>query len=293
MPRVGANGIDIYYEEHGEGEPLLLIMGWGGNAASWLPQVPGLAERFRVITFDNRGVGRTDAPDGPYSVRNMARDAAGLLDTLGIEKAHVMGISMGGMIAQALAIEHPERVDALVLGCTSPGGNQSAGFDELRENIDSFYESTEQDSLNLGWFMEFMRMLWTEGALARAETHLQDFVLSLIRYPPTTHGLQHQATAVSEHDVYEQLSHIEQPTLVITGDDDPLIHPDNSTILAERIPRAELQVFAGLKHAFHLERPDLVNPMIIDFIHEATRSNGVVRPASRPKAKRRTKKTAT
>ncbi len=290
MATVEANGIEIYYEEHGEGEPLLLIMGWGGNAASWRPQIPGLAERFRVIAFDNRGVGRTSAPDAPYSVAQMARDAAGLLDALGVEKAHVMGISMGGMIAQELSLTHPERVDVLVLGCTTPGGERSAGYGELQENIDSFHETAEEESINLRWFIDFMKLLWSEGALARADTHMQDFVLSLIRYPPTLHGMQHQANAVAQHDAFDRLHHIEHATLVITGDEDPLIAPENSAILARHIPRAQLMVFEGLKHAFHLERPDLVNPAVIDFIEEARRANGAIRPARRPKTRRRKKK---
>ena len=292
MPTARANDIEIYYEEHGEGEPLLLIMGWGGNAASWQPQLPGLAERFRVIAFDNRGVARTSAPDGPYSVRQLASDAAALLDALGIERAHVMGISMGGMIAQELALAEPERVDALVLGCTSPGGKRSAGQRRLKGDIASFHQTADEGGVNMHWFVEFMKLLWTDEALAKADSHMQDFVLSLIRFPPTLHGLQHQAGAVAAHDTYERLSHIRQPTLVMTGAEDPLIDPDNSEILAKRIPRAELRMYEGLKHAFHLERPDLINPDVIEFLSEAGRSNGVVHRASRPKAKRRKAKKA-
>ncbi|MEX0785538.1 MAG: alpha/beta hydrolase [Dehalococcoidia bacterium] len=271
MGTVSANGIELYYEEHGAGEPLLLIMGWGGNAATWHPQLAGLAERHRVIAFDNRGVGRTSAPEGPYSITEMAADAAGLLDALGIPWAHVFGISMGGMVAQELAASHPERVGALILGCTTAGGKRAAGLDRLHRDIESFREWSATGDADLEWFSEFLKRLWTEEALAKSESHLQDFVLSLIRFPPTPHGLRSQADAVSSHDIYDRLDQIRHRTLVITGDEDTLIDPQNSFILAERIAAAELRVFEGLRHAFHLEQPELVNSVIIDFIERATR----------------------
>lgn len=270
MPKTDVNGIEMYYEEHGSGEPLLLIMGWGGNAATWRPQIPGLAERFRVIAFDNRGVGRTSAPSDPFSIRDLCHDTIGLMDALGVQRAHVFGISMGGMIAQEVAIGHPERVGALVLGCTTPGSSQAAGIDQLRGDIDGFRETFKNgDSPDLEWFSEFLKRLWTDHALLRSESALQDFVLSLIRFPPTPHGLRNQAEAVDAHDAFDRLSCISAPALVITGDEDGLIDPENSAILADLIPEAELCVFPRLRHAFHLERPDLVNPVIIDFIRRS------------------------
>lgn len=271
MPTVRANEINIYFEEHGSGEPLLLIMGWGGNAATWKPQIAGLAERFRVITFDNRGVGRTSAPGDPYSTQAMAGDVLGLMDGLGIERAHVFGISMGGMVAQELALGYPDRVGALVLGCTSPGSPRAAGAEELLAEIAEFHRMVRDGHLDFEWFTNFLAHLWTEETLIKSSRYLQDFVFSIIRFPPTLHGLHNQADAVARHDAYDRLSEIEHPTLVITGDEDSLIHPENSEILAKLIPNAELELFDDLKHAFHLERPDLVNPSIIDFIERAER----------------------
>ncbi len=267
MATIEANGIDIYYEEHGSGEPLLLIMGWGGNAATWNPQVEGLAKHFRVIAFDNRGVGRTSAPEGPYTTSQMACDVVGLLDGLGIPKAHVFGISMGGMVAQELAIEHPKRIDTLMLGCTTPGSGRAAGVAQLRKDIATFRDADGNQDLE--WLSEFLRRLWTEEALTKSTAELQDFVLSLIRFPPTSHGLRHQAEAVATHDAYDRLGQIPHRTLVMTGDEDSLIDPKNSEILAKRIPDAELVVFEGLRHAFHLERPALANDAIINFILQA------------------------
>jgi pimeloyl-ACP methyl ester carboxylesterase len=265
---VETNGIELYYEEHGEGEPLLLIMGWGGNAATWAPQLPGLSEHFRVIAFDNRGAGRSSAPDEPYSIAQMAEDTVGLLDALDIRRTHVFGISMGGMIAQELALRHPARVNALVLGCTSAGGRRAAGFTGLRREIQSFRDKNGQGP-DLEWFAEFMKTLWTEEALQRSAAPVQDFVLSFIRYAPPLHGLKHQAGAIADHDTHDRLPEIAHRTLVITGEEDPLVHPWNSHTIANRIPNARLHVFGELLHAFHLERADAVNSRIIDFIHRA------------------------
>src|SRR5262245_12030207 len=118
MPKVRANGIDVYYEESGSGEPLLLIIGFGGDHQAWAFQVPAFAERYRVITFDNRGSGQSSVPDATYTTKMMADDAVGVLDALGIEQAHVLGVSMGGMIAQEIALNHPRRVKSLQLHCT-------------------------------------------------------------------------------------------------------------------------------------------------------------------------------
>src|SRR2546422_8912476 len=122
MATTKINGIEIYYEVDGSGEPLLLIMGLGANATGWYAQIPALSKEYQVITFDNRGAGRSEKPNEPYTMPQMAEDAIGVLDTLGIGAAHVFGMSLGGMIAQELILRHPERVKTLILGGTMCGG---------------------------------------------------------------------------------------------------------------------------------------------------------------------------
>ena len=125
MPKVKVNGIDIYYEEHGSGEPVVMIGGLGADTTLWSKQVPAFSERFRVVVFDNRGSGQSDKPDEPYSIPMFAADTVGLMQALGIERAHVVGASLGGLVAQELVLTHPEMVDRLVLVCTTSNGPRS------------------------------------------------------------------------------------------------------------------------------------------------------------------------
>ncbi len=126
------NGIDIYFEIHGSGPPLVLIMGLRRNAEWWWRQIPELSKHFTVIAFDNRGAGRSDKPETDYSIRLFADDTAGLMEFLNIPRAHILGISMGGYIAQEFAINYPDKVNGLILGCTSCGGNRAVSMSEDR-----------------------------------------------------------------------------------------------------------------------------------------------------------------
>ncbi len=257
------NGVKLYYEEHGAGEPLLLIMGFGGNTEAWFGQIPELSQRYHVIAYDNRGAGRSDKPEGPYSIEVFADDAAGLLTYLGIESAHVFGISMGGMIAQRLALRHPSRVRSLVLGCTTAGGPQAQGPSE--EVLAAFQASGQIEDPRLAAEAGFAYMYsdayvraHRDALLDRAEKNAP------LRAPEV--GLRGHLEAVMAHDTSESLGDIRVPTLVITGDADPLVPPANSRLLADRIPGAQLIELPGLKHGFFIESAPVVNAAIADFI---------------------------
>jgi pimeloyl-ACP methyl ester carboxylesterase len=272
MTKTRVSDIDIYYEEHGDpdAEPLLLIMGFTANAGAWALQIPALAQRYRVIAFDNRGAGRTTQPDGPYTIPQMADDAAGLLDALGAGPAHIIGSSMGGMIAQEFALRHPQRVRTLTLMCTTPGGPNSFGYAEMvdySEALDEIQDLSQmltpelmQASIDVHFTPEFMK---APGA------GFQAMIGSGIMYPSTLAGVKGQTAAIVKHDTYARLPRIAAPTLVTAGSDDTFVDARNSPLLAGRIPNAELRMFEGLRHGFAVERPDLVNPVLLEFLSKA------------------------
>lgn len=261
--------IDMYYEAHGDPacEPVLLIMGFLMNAAAWGAQIPALKARYRVIAFDNRGAGRSSQPDGAYTVPQLADDAVALLDHLDIASAHVIGASLGGMIAQELTLRHPERVRTLVLCCTSPGGARAAGYERQRKRGAEIFGITDVGPLRTPERLrEYALELFTPGFLANPGAGLMQMAGSTAQYPSRLPGMKGQMAAILAHDTYERLPLIAVPTLVLHGEDDPMIEAANARTLAERIPGAELRLFAGLRHGFNAERPDEVNAAILEFL---------------------------
>ncbi len=263
------NGIEMYYEEHGDAnaEPLLLIMGFTMNAAAWAPQIPALAERYHVIAFDNRGAGRTTQPDGGYTIPQMAGDAAALLDHLGIASAHIIGASMGGMIAQEFAIRHPGRVRSLVLACTTPGGPKSAGYAEMMTTSAEGLEINDlSEMLTPERLTEGMEQLFTPAFIAHPGPGLMQMGSAAMLYPQTLAGMKGQLAAIRAHDTYDRLTTISAPTLVIGGDADTLVDAKNSPLLASRIPNAKLHMLPGQRHGFTAEKPEETNRVILDFL---------------------------
>ena len=274
MSTVKVGGIELYYEELGSGYPLLLIMGLAADSQAWLFQVPDLAPHYRTITFDNRGVGRSAKPAGPYSIAGMADDAAGLLDHLGVDRAHVVGVSMGGMIAQELVLRHSGRVRGLVLACTFPEPDEAVH--KQREasitRLGGAVGSNGESSLDLGSidpFMFLQQMLPTVFNQAFIETELpkilQVFSGSL-QWGFSMDAILCQVAAVMGHRVTDRLHQIKAPTLVITGDADRLISPANSDILAGAIPSAKLVKIPGGSHGFNFETPDVFNREVLGFL---------------------------
>jgi len=263
------NDLDMYYEEHGDpaAPPVLLIMGFSMNAAAWAPQIPPLAERYHVLAFDNRGAGRTSQPEGAYSVPQMAADAAALLDHAGVVSTHVMGASMGGMIAQELALRYPERVRSLVLACTTPGGPRSAGYAALMTALDTGLSiDTMEAAMTPERMKEMLEQLFTPEFIANPGPGFGQMLAAAMQFPATIAGLKGQALAIRAHDTYDRLGDIMAPTLVIAGDADPLIDPENARIMAKRIPRAELRMLPGLRHGFFAEKPDEANAILLEFL---------------------------
>jgi pimeloyl-ACP methyl ester carboxylesterase len=263
------NGIEIYFEEQGnrDGEPVLLIMGLGGNALAWAPQIEALVPHYRVIAFDNRGAGRTSKPEGPYTMTQMAADAAGVLDEVSVPSAHIVGASMGGMIAQEFALQYPQRVRTLTLMCTTPGGPHSAGFAEMK------VAATELDrtedlaaAMTPERMQEMMLQMFSPEFIANPGPGFAQMVGSAVQFPATAESMRSQMAAILAHDTYGRLPTIVAPTLVMAGDADPMVDPANAHILAERIPGAQLRMYPGLRHGFTAERPDEVNAALLDFL---------------------------
>lgn len=263
MPFARVNGVNLYYEEHGVGEPVLLIMGFGGNTQGWVGQIPELSRHFHVIAFDNRGAGQSDKPEAPYSMEVFADDAAGLLTYLGIESAHVVGVSMGGMIAQHLALRYPDRVRTLVLGCTTPGGPRAAS--PSPDVLAAFQAGGREQDPRKAAELAFSYM-YSDGFVTRNRERLLQRAEEVAHLRAPEVGLRGHLQAVMGHDTLDRLHEIRVPTLVITGNADPLVPPENSRLIAEHIPGARLVEFPGLKHGFFLEAADEVNGTIIAFV---------------------------
>ena len=250
MPLVKSDDIEIYYEIQGAGTPLLLINGWGGNLDSWSKQmVDLLAEKHMVITLDNRGTGRSGKPDYPYTMDMMAADCAAVLDAVGVEKSHVMGFSMGGIITQTFGLNYPERTLRLVLCGTQAGGLHRISSDpkvqmDLALIADPLPEMTERDRT-----IKLLYLLYSsEYVEANLEALVEDETYS--DYPTPDYALMRQSQAIAGFDSYDRLPQMRYPVLVMTGTEDVLVPPENSEVLVERIPDAELVRISGCGHGF-------------------------------------------
>jgi pimeloyl-ACP methyl ester carboxylesterase len=271
MPTLTVDGNELHHLQRGEGEPLLLIMGMSGTHLAWGdPFLDALAADFTVITYDHRGVGRSSRVDEQFTLAQLADDAAALLDGLGLESAHVVGVSMGGMVAQELALRHPGRVRTLVIGCSYAGGEGSAltkpeTFQRLAE---AWSSGDPERALRTGWEInvspDFAERpgayeTWREMALA-------------LRVPLAIIGLQ--LRAISEHDTSERLEGIAVPTLVVHGTEDEMLPAANSRVIASRIPGARLEELEGIGHLFWWEQPERSAELVRDHARSAAAAGG-------------------
>lgn len=275
IAKVGS--VDLYYEEHGTGDPLLLIMGLAADSQAWMFQIPDFAKQYRVIAFDNRGVGRSSKPAGPYTIHEMADDTLGLLDALKIDKAHVVGVSMGGMIAQELVLRNPDRVRALVLACTYP--EPDADIERTRTfTVEQFGGSVDASggihvdlkALNPMMFLQqLLPNVFNQSFIEKELPKLMQIFSGALQYGFSMEAILGQVGAVMTHKATDRLHGIKSPTLVITGDADRLVPPASSDILAREIPNAKLVKIAGGSHGFNFETPQLFNDAVLDFLKSA------------------------
>jgi 3-oxoadipate enol-lactonase len=252
----------LYYDTFGKGYPLVLIRGLGSNGDHWYEQAPVLSKEYRVVVFDNRGVARSSDPGGELSILMMAQDVLGLLDHLQINSAHVFGLSMGGMIAQELAIQYPERVSGLILASTHCGGrHQVAASQEVRSVLmDMIHTASDESKLKAAACLFDKETLEKRPEVARRYSEIS------LKRPVSAKTLSKQWKAILKHDAFDRLPRIKAPTLVLTGDADLLIPPDNSRILAESIPGAELKIISGGGHQVLVEQPKACNAAVLEFL---------------------------
>lgn len=262
MPYADVHGIRLYYETHGQGDPLVLIRGLGSNTDHWYAQLPEYSKHFQTVIFDNRGIGRSGISDGELTIAGMAADTVGLMDALGIVRAHVMGLSMGGMIAQEVALGYPERVHGLVLACTHCGREHSIPASEATLRL--FGEYIRTGSLEAA--QEAQKCLFSERTLKHAPEIVRHYAEISARFPQSTDTMRRQYEAVQGHHTWDRLLEIQAPTLVITGSDDALIPPENSKILGERIPGARLEIIEGGGHQFLIEQAEAANNAVLGFL---------------------------
>jgi pimeloyl-ACP methyl ester carboxylesterase len=264
MPYIHSNGIKLYYEERGAGEPLLLIMGITAPGSVWEDHAAYWEDHFRCIVFDNRGVGRSDKPAGPYSSGQMADDCAGLLKELQIQTARVVGVSMGSIIAQQLALRHPEQVRSIVQMCPW------ARCDRKTEAIFRHMMHIKAH-LRPEQFQHFIQLLIFDKTSWDDEAVYQDLMegqkeAALDPVPQPLHGLEGQAEACIDHDVLDKLPGIEQPCLVLGGEQDRFVPSWMVREVAEAIPDSELHLYKDSGHAFHWENIEDFNPRVCNWL---------------------------
>jgi pimeloyl-ACP methyl ester carboxylesterase len=251
----------IYWEESGVGDPLLLIMGLGYTLEMWHRTRPLVAARFRTIVFDNRGVGRSDVSAEAWSIADMASDAAAVLDAAGVRRAHVFGISMGGMIAQEFAIAYPDRINRLVLGCTACGGPKSIpAAPVVLETLMARANMTPEEGVRA-------MVPYIYDSSTPRERIEEDLAIRLRTFPRAA-GYLGQISAISKWSCYERLGKIAAPTLVIHGETDELVPPENGRILAEKIPGAKLVMLANASHLFTTDRPEESHAAILGWLNQ-------------------------
>jgi pimeloyl-ACP methyl ester carboxylesterase len=252
MPTATVAGHDLLYERSGAGEPLLLIVGMSGTRLSWgEPFLEALRVDFEVLVYDHRGVGGSTPTAEPFSIADLAADASALLAAVGWASAHVVGISMGGMIAQELAITHPEQVRTLTLGCTYAGGEGSAlAPDTTLARLGAAWQSGDREqAIRAGWEVNVSEPFTHDDAAFAA------FRARAMELPVPLAVIMLQMQAIGGHDTSARLATIGAPTLVVHGTEDIMLPVVNAAHIADAIGGARVEILDGVGHLFFVERP--------------------------------------
>ncbi|HZO36754.1 MAG TPA: alpha/beta hydrolase [Solirubrobacteraceae bacterium] len=245
--------MNLHHVRRGAGEPLLLIQGMSGNHEHWGERFLELLERdFDVIAYDHRGVGWSPGIEKSFTIAELADDAAVLLDRLGVDRAHVLGISMGGMVAQELALNHPERVRTLTLGCTYAGGPEGilADAEVFAPMVNALRDGDRDGAIRASWEAN-VSAAFSADAEAYALFHA-----TALRKPTALRVLMLQMRAIAAHDTHLQLAEITAPTLIIHGSEDRMLPVVNGEAISRAMPEARFVRYDGVGHMFWIEQPD-------------------------------------
>jgi pimeloyl-ACP methyl ester carboxylesterase len=264
VPHAEVNGQRLYYEVHGEGEPLLCVHGLSVDTLGWAMQIPAWSERHRTVVFDNRDVGRSSRAQSEYEVRDMAADALALADELGLERFHLLGVSMGGAISQELALAAPERVLTLTL-CVTFGGGGTWGRTQGRLWSERVLRMSREERVD-----ELMLLCFSEATFENAElvAFLRQMLLSNPN-PQEREAFVRQLQATSRHEARDRVGTLAMPVHVIAAGHDILLPAWKSRELAELIPGARLTVIDGAAHGVNVERAEEFNAAVLDFLAAA------------------------
>lgn len=264
MPNATVNGVNLYYEEHGQGPPLVMVQGLGYSSRFWYKQIPELEKSFRLIVYDNRDVGKSEKVDENYEIKDMAEDCKGIIDHLGLQDVHLLGLSLGGYIAQQFALSYPEVVDKLVLVSTHYGGPEY-----LQATGDLWKEILDVEGLSLGEvYRKGFKYSVAEDFFTDEEDQIEKLVKMRVDEAQPPDAFQRQFQAGSNFDLQQKVKGIQAETLVLAGNQDRVVPPEFAEKLCDTIPSCELKTVDGSGHLIHLEKPAKLNSLILDFLGE-------------------------
>lgn len=265
MPKIRIGDIKMYYEIHGKGFPLVMIMGLTANKDWWPPEViEQFSKHFKTLIFDNRGAGRTDAPKTDYTIKMFAEDTIGLMDALEIEEAHILGVSMGGMIAQELVLNYPDRVKKLVLCSTTPGGPNAVPTppETIAVMMERGNLTDEQKARRI------IPLLFPKDFIQNNPEIVERTINHMLIAPITEDAYMRQLKACMEFNAYDRLPTINRPTLVMAGKEDVLLPYQNDEIIAKRIPKAKLILYDNVGHGMTTQVAEDFTEKVIKFLEK-------------------------